>query len=347
MNFSFKKPANQPTVQTGSMQLQPAQAQPAAAQPANPSQLQGSMAPAPAPVAGGAAAAGALIVDGTTATFARDVIEGSRGTTVLVDFSTPASPQCKQLTATLEKLVKSYGGAVKLVKINIDQNKTLAAQLRIQTVPTVYAFQDGQPVDAFMGALPEPQLKQFIDRLGPSQGADADLENALVAAREALTQGDLQTAAEVFATILQQDSANLDALGGLAQCYLKSDDVPRAEELLAMVPMDKRSHSAISGIVAAIELAKLASQAGNTTEIEARIAADPKDYQARIDLAVTLAASGRKEDAVTSLLEAIRRDRKWNEEAARKQLVQFFEAWGPKDEATLDGRRRLSSVLFS
>jgi putative thioredoxin len=331
MNFGFKKPASQPTVQTGSMSFQGvAPAAPTAAVPAStPAGDQN------------------VIIDGSTATFARDVIEGSRGSTVLVDFWAPWCQPCKTLTPTLEKLVKSYKGAVKLVKINFDENKTLASQLRIQSIPTVFAFQDGQPVDAFMGALPESQLKQFIDRLGPGQGGDADLSAALEAAREALNAGDLQTAAEVYAAVLQHDSANLDAIGGLAQCYVKSDDIPRAEQMLAMVPTDKRSHAAISGVVAAIELAKRAASAGSTVELEQRIAADPKDHQARIDLAIALAAKGQKEDAVTSLLEAIRRDRKWNEEAARQQLVQFFEAWGPKDPATLDGRRRLSSVLFS
>lgn len=240
MNFGFKKPTNQPTVQAGTMQLQPGP---------------GS---APAPQAARAADPKAIIVDGTTATFARDVIEGSRGATVLVNFWSPRSPSCQTLTAVLEKLVTSYKGAVKLVKLSIDDNKTLAAQLRIQSVPTVYAFQEGQPVDAFMGALPEAQVKQFIERLGPGQGGDADIAAALDAAREALAVGDLPTAAEIFAAVLQQDSANLDAIGGLAQCYLKSDDIARAEEMLAMVPNDKRGHAAIAGVVAAIELAKRA-----------------------------------------------------------------------------------------
>ncbi|MFM2421759.1 MAG: hypothetical protein RL291_289 [Pseudomonadota bacterium] len=335
MSFGFKGPGARPTVQTGSMSMQTGAPQP---QPA--------AARAPASGQPGAAAQN-LIVDGSMATFARDVIEGSRGSTVLVDFWAPWCGPCKQLTPALEKLVKSYGGTVKLVKINIDENKTLAAQLRIQSVPTVYAFQDGQPVDAFMGALPESKLKEWIDRLNPGNSAEEDLAAALDAARAALAEGDLQSAAEVFAVILQQDPSNLDAIGGLAQCYLKSDDIARAEQMLAMVPVDKRGHQAIAGVVAAIELAKRAASAGSTAELEAKIAADPKDHQARIDLAIALAAKGEKEGAVTSLLEAIRRDRKWNEEAARKQLVQFFEAWGPKDPATLDGRRRLSSVLFS
>jgi putative thioredoxin len=291
---------------------------------------------APAPVAAAApgstsgAMAGDLIKDTTTALFAKDVLEASKTGLVLVDFWAPWCGPCKQLTPVLEKVVRGYAGG----------------QLRVQSLPTVYAFRDGRPLDGFMGAQPESAIKQFIDR---NLGADAgdELQAALDSGNEALEAGDLQGAAEVFAAVLQEEPQNALALAGLATCYLKSNDLERAEQTLGLVPPDKQNIAAVSAIRAAIELAKQTANAGETGPLEAAIAADPKNHQARIDLAIALAAAGRKQDAATQLLEAIRLDRKWNEEAARKQLVKFFEAWGPKDEATLDGRRRLSGVLFS
>ncbi len=301
----------------------------------------GQMAPSTS-----SAVAGDVIKDTTTALFAKDVLEASKAGLVLVDFWAPWCGPCKQLTPVLEKVVRSYGGKVRLVKMNTDEHPAIAQQLRVQSLPTVYAFRDGRPLDGFMGAQPESTIKQFIDRnLGGEAGNE--IEAALEAAHAALEANDLQGAAEIFASVLQEEPQNPLALAGLAKCYLKSNDLERAEQTLGLVPPDKRSLAAVTGIQAAIDLAKQAANAGDTGALEAAIAADPKNHQARIDLAIALAAHGRKEDAATQLLESIRLDRKWNEDAARKQLVQFFEAWGPKDPATLDGRRRLSGVLFS
>ncbi len=287
-----------------------------------------------------------LIKDSSTANFAKDVLEASKSVLVLVDFWAPWCGPCKQLTPALEKVVKSYNGKVRLVKINIDEHPAIAGQLRVQSVPTVYAFKDGRPLDGFAGAQPESGLKTFIDRLiGDAQGAD--LAGALEEAGKVLEAGDIQSAAEVFAAVLQEDRENLPALAGLAKCYLQSGDLTRAEETLSLVPPDKRATQPIPGVMAALDLAKRGASTGDLTPLKARVAADAADHQARIDLATGLAATGDKEGAVIELLESFRRDRNWNDQAARKQLVQLFEAWGPKDAATLDGRRRLSSMLFS
>lgn len=296
--------------------------------------------------AGDAPASADVIKDTTTANFPKDVIEASKTALVLVDFWAAWCGPCKALTPILEKLVRSYAGKVKLVKLNVDEHPAIPGQLRIQSLPTVYAFRDGRPVDGFMGGLPESQVKQFIDRmLGDDE--EADLAAALESADKALEAGDLQTAAEVYAAILQEDRQNVPAIAGLAKCYLKSGDIARAEQTIGLVPPDKRESSAVAGVMAAIELAKRAGTSVNTAELEAKLVADPKDHQSRLDLALALAANDDKTGALDHLLELFRRDRAWNEEAARKQLVKLFEAWGPKDPATIDGRRRLSSLLFS
>jgi putative thioredoxin len=293
-----------------------------------------------------AAPAGDIIKDTTTATFAKDVLEASRTAPVIVDFWAPWCGPCKQLTPILEKVVRSYGGKVKMVKINIDENAAIAGQLRVQSIPTVYAFRDGRPLDGFMGAQPESAVKAFIDRLLGEEGAE-DLAAALQAAEKALEAKDLQGAAEIYAAILQEDPQNVTAIAGLAQCYIKSGDTARAEQTIGLVPPDKRDAAAVAGVRAALELARTAAKAGDVGKLEAKVQAAPGDHQARLDLAMALAATGKKSEALDQLLEMFRRDRKWNEEAARKQLVQLFEAWGPKDPATLEGRRRLSSLMFS
>lgn len=289
---------------------------------------------------------GDLIKDATLATFAKDVLEASRTAPVLVDFWAPWCQPCKQLTPILEKVVRSYNGKVRLVKVNIDENQAIAAQLRVQSIPTVYAFRDGRPLDGFQGAQPESAIKAFVERLLGEEAA-VDAAAALAAADQALEAGDLQGAAEIYAAVLQEDPQNAAALAGLARCYLKSGDVERAEQTLSLVPPDKRESGPVASARAALDLAKLASKAGDTSQLKAKVEAEPANHQARIDYAMALAAAGRKSEAADQLLESFRRDRKWNEEAARKQLVQLFDAWGPKDAATIEGRRKLSSLLFS
>jgi putative thioredoxin len=287
-----------------------------------------------------------IIKDTTTANFAKDVIEASKQAIVLVDFWAAWCAPCKQLTPILEKVVRGYGGKVRLVKLNIDEHPAIPGQLRVQSLPTVYAFRDGRPLDGFMGAQPESAVKAFIDRLLGEEGAE-DVSAALEAAEQALEANDLQGAAGLYAAVLQQDRQNAVGLAGLARCYLKSGDIARAEQTIALVPPDKRDAAPVAGVRAAIELAKKAGKPGDTKTLEAKLAANPADHQARLDLALALAARGDKAAALDHLLELFRRDRNWNEQAARKQLVQLFEAWGPKDQHTIEGRRRLSSLMFS
>ncbi len=295
---------------------------------------------------GGDGAEGDLIKDTTTEAFARDVLDASREQPVIVDFWAPWCGPCRQLGPVLEKVVKAARGAVRMVKMNIDEHPGVAAQLGVQSIPAVFAFKDGRPVDGFLGALPESQVKAFVERL-VGEGALDGPKAVLEAAEEALEGGELQAAAEMFAAVLAEDKQNWDALAGLAKCYVRTGDLDRAEQTLAMAPADKASHPAIAKAKAMLELARKAGEAGDLDELRKAVEKDPDDHQARFDLAVALAASGEREGAVDALLEILRREPGWNEEAARKQLLQLFDAWGASDPATVEGRRKLSTLLFS
>ncbi|WP_029058093.1 thioredoxin [Stappia stellulata] len=310
--------------------------------PTGPSGLVGDLArPAPA----GGAAAGDVIIDVTTQTFMSDVIEASRERTVLVDFWAPWCGPCKQLTPILEKAVESARGAVVLAKMNIDENPEVASQLGIQSIPAVIAFKNGQPLDGFMGVQPESQIKSFIERVAGPVGP-SEAEQVLTEADAAHEAGDLARAAELYAGVLSMEPENAKAFGGLAQCMVATGDVARAKEVVEAAPESIANDPAMAAAKAAIELAEQAGSLGDLAELEARIEADPDDHQARFDLAVALGSGPDKEKAVDHLIEIVRRDRAWNEDGARLQLLQFFEAWGPKDPSTGYGRRRLSSVLF-
>ncbi|WP_067224410.1 thioredoxin [Stappia indica] len=296
--------------------------------------------------AGGGAPAADVIRDVTTQTFMADVIEASRKQPVLVDFWAPWCGPCKQLTPVLEKAVRDARGAVILAKMNIDDHPEVAGQLGIQSIPAVIAFKNGQPVDGFMGAQQESQVKAFIERIAGPIGP-SDLEQVLAQANAAREAGDLAQAAQLYAGALQMEPENLAAIGGLAQCYVAAEALDKAREVLAMAPEGTASDPAISAARAALDLADQASSLGDLAGLEARIAENPSDHQARFDLAVALGSSAaRRQEAVDQLLEIVRHDREWNEDGARKQLLQFFEAWGHKDPATAYGRRRLSAVLF-
>jgi putative thioredoxin len=295
---------------------------------------------------GEATAAEGLIKDTTTQTFVKDVIEESKRQPVLVDFWAEWCGPCKQLGPVLEKVVRAAKGKVKLVKMDIDKHPSIPGQLGIQSIPAVFAFVNGQPVDGFLGALPESQVTAFIERVTKDRigGEEKDL---LKAADDALAQGDAAGAAELYAGVLAQDSANVAALAGLARSYVRTGAIEQAKQTLALVPEAKRNDAAVAAARAALELAEQAQSVGPISELEQKVAANPLDHQARFDLAVALNSKGRRQEAVDNLLEIVKRDRKWNDDGARKQLVQFFEAWGPTDEATVNGRKRLSSVLFA
>lgn len=297
-------------------------------------------------VNGEAAGASGLIKDTTTQGFRQDVIAESMQQPVLVDFWAPWCGPCKQLTPVIEKAVKDAKGKVKLVKMNIDEHPQIAGQLGIQSIPAVIAFSQGQPVDGFMGAQPESQVKAFIEKLAGLSGA-GEVEELVAAAQEALQAGDAAGASELFAGALQLDPANLGAIAGFAKLHLGTGDIEGAKGILAMAPADKAQEPAIAAIRAAIDLAEQAAALGDTAELEAKVAANPKDHQARFDLALALNARDRRDEAVDHLIAIIKADRGWNEDGARKQLLQFFEAWGPMDEASVAGRRKLSTLLFS
>ena len=287
-----------------------------------------------------------LIKDTTTQSFVKDVIEESKRQPVLIDFWAPWCGPCKQLTPVLEKAVRGAKGKVKLVKMNIDDHPAIPGQMGIQSIPAVIAFVNGQPADGFMGALPESQVVAFLERL--TKGAiGGEAKDLLKAADAALAKGDAAGAATLYAELLAEDNGNVQALAGLARSYVKTGALDQARQTLAMVPTSKANDAAVVAARAALDLAEQAKTIGPLADLEQKVATNPLDHQARFDLAVALNAKGRRGDALDHLITIVKRDRKWNDDGARKQLVQFFDAWGPTDEATIEGRKRLSSILFA
>jgi putative thioredoxin len=293
-----------------------------------------------------AAPADVLVKDTTTQAFVKDVIEESKRQPVLVDFWAPWCGPCKQLTPVLEKAVRAAKGKVKLAKMNIDEHPAIPGQMGIQSIPAVIAFVNGQPADGFMGALPEGQVNAFVDRI--TKGAvGGEAKDLLKSADTALADGDTANAANLYAEVLAEDNANVQALAGLARCYIETGALDQAKQTLAMVPESKRNESAVAAARAALELTEQAKALGPLTELEQKVAANPLDHQARFDFALALNGKGHRKEALDQLIDIVKRDRKWNDDGARKQLVQFFDAWGPTDEATIEGRKRLSSILFA
>ncbi|MCO4317336.1 thioredoxin [Phyllobacterium sp. 21LDTY02-6] len=291
---------------------------------------------------------GDLIKDTTTAGFSKDVIAESKNQPVLVDFWAPWCGPCKQLTPILEKAVNGSAGRVKLVKMNIDDHPAIAGQLGIQSIPAVIAFVDGKPVDGFMGALPESKVTEFINRLAsPDGGRDEAVNSALEAARQALDAGDFEQAGQIYSAVLAEIPDHAGGLAGLATCLVEAGDVEAARETLDRVPDAARSDADVRAAEARIALAAQVAQLGDPKPLEARLAANPADHQARYDLAMILNAQGRRDEAADHLLAIMKADRCWNDDGARKQLLQFFDAWGAGDPSSLAARRKLSSLLFS
>jgi putative thioredoxin len=285
------------------------------------------------------------VIDVTMQSFGRDVVEASRETVVLVDFWAPWCGPCKQLTPVLEKVVRAAGGRVVLAKMNIDEHPQVAGQLGIQSIPAVVAFKDGRPVDAFMGALPEGQVKQFVEKVAGPVGPSA-AEQLLEVADTALAAEDFEGAGQAYSGVLATEPENVKAIGGLTRALVGLGDLERAREALALALPASVNDPAIAGARAQLELAEQAADLGDVGEFERRLAADPADHAARFELALALNARGERKAAAEQLVEIVGRDRTWDDDGARKQLLQFFDAWGGADPATLHGRRRLSAVLF-
>ncbi|MBM3487234.1 MAG: thioredoxin [Alphaproteobacteria bacterium] len=291
----------------------------------------------------------AAVIESNEKRFGADVVEASMERLIIVDFWAPWCGPCKQLGPVLEKVVAESKGAVRLVKINVDENQALAGQLRVQSIPMIYAFSKGRPIDGFAGALPESQVRQFVDRLVKSTGATrADpIQEALEEAAERLEAGEHDVAAEIYGQIVEHEPDNVAALAGFARSLVALGRTDEARQALDKVPAAKRGDAAVVAARSALELAEKSAKVGDLTSLERKLAADANDHQTRFDLALALYGAGQAETAINHLVEIVRRDRQWNDQAARKQLVQFFDALGATDPVTAAGRRKLSSVLFS
>ncbi|MBY5366157.1 thioredoxin [Rhizobium leguminosarum] len=296
-----------------------------------------------------AAAAGSYITETTTANFSKDVIEASRSQPVLVDFWAPWCGPCKQLTPALEKVVNEAKGRVRLVKMNIDDHPSIAGQLGIQSIPAVIAFVNGRPADGFMGAVPESQIQQFIDRIAGPAGADqaAEIEAVLAEAAELLAAGNIDEAAQLYGAVMQADPENAKALAGMAECMIADNQHQRARDILTELPEELAKDTGIQAVLKKLEQIEEARKLGDPIALERELAANPDDHEARLKLAKILNVEGRRDEAADHLLQIMRKDRAFDDDGARRQLLQFFEVWGFKDPATVAARRKLSAMLFS